>query len=588
MHRTNLSIIGRLPKNSKLFGFVREQKLKRDKDRRPLERLVKKAIYMECSPELANRAIHGYRRSQGGDEIAEEDFKKTDQPEFHVKRDYHYRKALRVCEKLFRPSRRLKPIAFPDLRYFPWTLNVSAEAPFAESKYWQKHVRQKQAEGLIDDGRMTFHNLYNEIFEQNRTHIHTIKFGLSPFWDQSTGVPIPYKWTTLHARSHTVKAEKDDKIRAVFGVPKLLLMAENMFIWNLQKEYLNKRVEAPMLWGFETFKGGWNKLHRAVTKLCPKTVISADWSGFDHRALHEVIDDVHLMWRSWFDFDGYEPSISDKNDYSHSTVPEWKIQNLWDWMTDAVKHTKILGVSGTFYQWKFNGIASGFQQTQLLDSFVNAVYLLTCLSAAGMNIEADGFKFWVQGDDSLTVSREPFFQTEGKKFIEKLAHEALTRFNAVLSPEKTSYGENLSDVEVLSYKNRFGIAYRDSAELLAKLLYPERPRTLGATASAAIGIAQAAMGCSTEVYNTCRNVFEFITKELGITPTIDPNTKTYAMTTQGVRTALESLSTGQFPSFNETFAQNFDLSERSETEKERLWPTRPTGEGLRSGRRGSG
>jgi hypothetical protein len=44
-----------------------------------------------------------------------------------------------------------------------------------------------------------------------------------------------------------VKSDKPDKIRAVFGVPKLLLMVENMFIWNIQKEYLNKG-KGSLLW----------------------------------------------------------------------------------------------------------------------------------------------------------------------------------------------------------------------------------------------------------------------------------------------------------------------------------------------------
>jgi len=543
-------------------------------------KIVRKAIHMECPPALAEEAIHGYRRADGTDEQAEVDFHKTDQPYHPVPRDYHYRRALRVCEKLFRPSKRLLPISFPDLRYYPWTLNVSAEAPFTGSKKWDTHLRQQQSEGRVENARPTFHNLYNEIFHQNRYHIHKIKNGLAPFWDKEHE-PQPYLYSTLHTRAHLTRTGKPDKNRAVFGVPKLLLMAENMFIWPLQKEYLNKNVDSPMLWGFETFKGGWMKLWNKLSKRHFNGVISSDWSGFDHRALHEVIDDVHTMWRSWFDFNlGYEPSKSDTHDYSKTETKEWKIQNLWDWMTNAVKHTPILGQSGTFYQWLFNGIASGYQQTQLLDSFVNAIYILTCLSALGINIEADDFAIYVQGDDNLSVFAERVLHSNKEVFISNLATQAKQRFNAVLSTSKTTYGTSLNEVEILSYKNTNGIAYRDESELLAKLLYPERPRTYGALASASIGIASAAMGNSQYVYNTCRNVFNFIVNDLGIEPATDPNEKAHIATHKSAIVELTQLKKITFPSFDETFSLNFDYSTRTDADKQRLWPTKPTGNGF--------
>jgi hypothetical protein len=157
---------------------------------------------------------------------------------------------------MFRPKRLLKPITFPDLRYYPWTISTSAEAPYTESKYWQDRLVQKQAEGETENARSIFHNLYDEIFHINRQLVHDIKFGRQPFWNKQ-GEPVPYKWNYLHSRSHMVKADKPDKIRAVFGVPKLLLMVENMFIWNLQREYLNRKPgTSPLLWGFETIRGG--------------------------------------------------------------------------------------------------------------------------------------------------------------------------------------------------------------------------------------------------------------------------------------------------------------------------------------------
>nr|ATS94403.1 RNA-dependent RNA polymerase [Erysiphe necator partitivirus 2] len=561
---TNLDYLGKISVRKDKHRFDRPIP---KKTRLHVQKIVIKAIYKYATPELADRVINGYRRSDASDESAEIDFLKTDQPYVDLPRDFHYCRSLRVTEQLFRPSRRLKPISFPDLRYYPWTLNTSAEVPFTNSKYWEGIIRQKQSDGDIEDGATSFHNLYNEVFHINRKHVHIIKRRLPPFWN-TNGEPEPYLWSSLHTRAHLVKSENPDKNRAVFGVTKLLLMTENMFIWNLQKEYLNQIVKSPMMWGFETVRGGWMKIWRETHKDGPpSSVLSADWSGFDHKVLHEIIDDVHIMWRNWFDFDqGYEPT----NTYPNTTTRPEQIQNLWDWMTYSIKHTAIRCQSGKTYRWKFNGLASGYQQTQLLGSFVNCVMLLTCLSSIGINIEAPTFKIFVQGDDSLVTFNEMVFIHETKPFLLKLEKDARRRFNADLSVEKSFAGQSLSDVEVLSYKNRSGIAYRDEAELLAHLLYPERHRDLAATAASAIGIATAAMGCSRTVYDICHDVYNFIVNELGISP--------HPRGVHWMTRVHIPISIDVFPSFQQTSAQNWCLTERSKSDNNRLWPTQPIGQ----------
>jgi len=573
---TNLLYLGKLPIKGK--NGQRNVGSQYGKTNLRNEKTVKWAIHKHCSPELADKAIHGFRRSTGSPDLAEIDFLRTDVSYHDVTRDWHYQRALRVAERMFRPHRRLKPVSFPDLRFYPWSLPVSAEAPFTREKKWTDIIRQRQADGEDIDGKLTFHNLYNEIFELNRRLVHGIKDKSSQFWTPS-GVPIPYEYNSLHTRAHLVKQEDEDKLRAVFGVPKLLLMVENMFVWQLQKEYLNEKVDSPMLWGLETFKGGWKRLYDLIAHKRSNTVISADWSGFDRLALHEVIDDVHNMWRSWFDFDqGYEPTdATDPNPparlaYQKTTTSEERIQNLWDWMCYSIKHTPIRAESGNLYRWQYNGIASGFQQTQLLDSFVNAIMILTCFSSLGINIESADFLLKVQGDDSLTAFAERVAECDGKDFLVCFADEALRRFNSILSVDKTTMGNDPSDVEVLSYRNKHGIAYRDEAELLAHLLYPERSRGPAELAASAIGIAYAAMGCSHPVYRVCEDVHNFLTKELEV----EPDFREWKwMERSGIEWPLPST---QFPTFEETYLQNYIIGGRPEKMKQRLWPTEPTGD----------
>nr|UDL14347.1 MAG: RNA-dependent RNA polymerase [Partitiviridae sp.] len=575
MTSTNLLRLRKIRQRSK-FNDPLSRKFRSNRLR---QGIIKKAIFKICPSDLAHKVIYGFKRSSGGDEIAEQDFLKSDVPYFDLKRDYHYHRALRVCEKLFRPSRTLFPVAFPDLRFYPWTLSVSAEAPFSIEKKWMTIIRQRQSDGEDNDGRLTFHNLYDEIFELNRTLIHLIKEGDKSFWNID-GTPKPYWYNTLHVRSHLVKSSEPDKLRAVFGVPKLLLMAENMFIWNLQKEYLNGKIRSPMLWGFETFKGGWLKLWNRLYSKKPSTFLSADWSGFDRFALFECIDDVHKMWRSWFDFSKYEPTLAESGQpgiqlsYPNSKTNPTKIERLWNWMCYCIKYTPIRGQSGQIYQWQFNGIASGYQQTQLIGSFVNIIYMLTCLSDVGINIESDDFEILVQGDDSLTALAELIQNRDVPTFLKRFAKSAKSRFNANLSLTKTSAGESLNDVDVLSYKNKNGIAYRDEATLLAHLLYPERFQTLESTVSSCIGIAYASMGCSKYVYDVCRDAYDFLTTQLKVQPDV-----TFLQDFFRVRGSplLDDFHIPRFPSFEECFNQNFEVRSRSESEKQRLWPTNPCG-----------
>jgi hypothetical protein len=336
------------------------------------------------SESLLNKVLFGKRRSDSSDEALINDFKSFDQPFHPVPRDYHYLRALRVTEKIFRPSRVLHPIHFTDLRYYPWTKNTSAEAPYNFETKWKTELQRMQAEGEIEDAYASFHNLEDRIFIDNRSHIHKIKDGHRDFWNED-GSPRPYYFTTLHSRAHVVDNDEPDKIRAVFGVPKLLLMAEQTFIWPLMAHYLNKPTnQHPFLWGNEIMKGGWKNLYRQVAKPSRHTYLSLDWSEFDKRALHEVIDDVHIMWKSWFDLSRYEPTVF----YPFASTSEERLNRLWKWTTDMIKHYPILQPDGKLYQWQHNGIASGFQQTQILDSFVNTIMLLTTLSANGINIES--------------------------------------------------------------------------------------------------------------------------------------------------------------------------------------------------------
>lgn len=529
-------------------------------------RIVKSAIHAHCPHETVAETF-SKRRSDLSDDRLIEDFFQYDQPHHTVKRDKHYLRALRVTANLFKPKRKLRPIHFPDQRYYPWTLNTSAEAPWTYESGVEDIIRQKQAEGLITDNRRSFHNLYDEIFERNRLLIHLIKDGDQKFWNDNND-PKPYEFTHLHARSHVVNEDEPDKIRAVYGATKLLLMAEQHFIWPLQEQYLNERIESPMLWGNEMIKGGWRKLYSKVFSKGPhNTYLSIDWSQFDKRVLHEVIDDVHSIWRSYFTFDeGYIPT----GFYPNSKTEPERIERLWKWMCHSTKHTPVCLPDGRLFSWLNNGLMSGLQQTQLVGSMINCIMNLTLFSRSGINIESPHFFIKVQGDDSLVAFPERLFQLQGKTYLERLASLALEYFNAKLNTKKTQISNELHEIKVLGYSNRNMMPKRTDADLLSHLAFPERNFGLPELASGCVGIAWATLGCSRAVYSVCKDVHSFLLDNLGVTPKASSFDWLQKMGTID----FTEYNVERFPSFDEIFNATYSVAVRTEQMKERLYPTK--------------
>jgi len=566
-----------------------------------IDRVTKYARYYYSEDEVQQALSN--RRSDSTDEAVIADFMTFDFPKFDIPKDEHYFSAVEKTRQLFHPGRRIYPISFPDLRYYPWNLKPNAEAPWnttdfkfsptfrnldneSENPKLKEHIeklsfhisegkinivdylRNKHAFGITTDPFHSFHNLYNEIFQYNRSLIHFIKDGLTPFWNGDT--PQPYYWNTLHARSHVVAHNEPDKIRAVFGATKLLLMAENMFIWPLQAAYLNEENTGRMLWGRETIKGGWKKLTSEIHEQgTPHHYLSLDWSQFDKRLLFELIDQVHEIWRSYLDFSLYQATSF----YPHGKTNPTRIERLWKWMCHSIKHTPILLPNGELFKWNHNGFGSGFQQTQILDSFANMIMKLTCLSSLGINIWHPLFWTRVQGDDSLSAFYDALSSVYGPDFLLQLSASAKHYFNAKLNDKKSQFSHRLNGMSVLSYFNSYGLPIRSDEDLLRHLLFPETPGPQEQLLAAAIGLAYSACGCSERFHSLC----SLIIKELRAKEKKpDPRSLRW-MTRAQILTQdeVDNMMHAPLPSRLELRANAWQHTPRSWLQKERLWPTEP-------------
>jgi len=539
------------------------------------------------------------RRSDSSDTAVIEDFFSFEQPYHIIPEDHYFVRAVNFVTEAFRPPLTLYPIAFPDLRYYPWNLKPNAEAPWnlasfsfrpqfrdldleSETPKLQEHIESlaswmssqlvnikvylasKARLGYITHAVPRFHNLYNEMFHYNRTLVHQIKDGRAAFFERD-GTPKPYYWNTLHARAHVVAQDEPDKIRAVFGATKLLLMIENMFIWQLQRVYLNIPDTGKLLWGREIMKGGWRLLFSEIPN--GSTFLTLDWSQFDKRLLFRLMDIVHGIWRSYFDFSRYQPTSF----YPNASTNPQRIERLWKWMCYCIKYTPILLPNNTLWRWNYSGFGSGYQQTQLMDSFANAIMITTCLAALGVNIEHADFWIRVQGDDSLIRFFEQMYVIYGPNFLDMLARSALFYFNAKLNAKKSMIQDRLYGMTVLSYFCHFGMPFRTDEDLLRHLLFPEKEHTYPRLKATCVGLAMAACGCSPRFHALCEAIYKQLEEE-GWTTEYG---NLFWMERTGQIDTIEELQNTPFPDRISLRANAWMHTPRTDAQNERLWPTKP-------------
>lgn len=508
-----------------------------------VNRIIDHALNKYLDPNEADTVINGYRRSPWNEDALKHDIGTLDSEEHPVPKDKHYWNAINHVAKLLKPEKPLQPVHFADLPRYKWTLSTNIGAPFATSPRWIRYVKakfnyfrygtpfehhedrdlfiesHKGSQPLeIKDARMTKHNMFTEMFTIVRHYIHRIKLGLKT---DPSGNDLRF-WNTAFARQHLVKKDDPDKVRLVFGAPFTLLTAELMFIWPLQVYLLGQKgTSNVMLWGYETILGGWYRLRGWFAQHAPRHQLFAtlDWSGFDKKARHTVIADIHKhIIRPMFDFSkGYHPTITNKIYHNkEGDLPiEEKLENLWNWMTDAVLTTPLLLPDGTMYGFRHSGIFSGYMQTQILDSLYNLVMIFTILSAMGFDLDKVLIK--VQGDDSIFAILCAFLLV-AHSFLSFFKSLALHYFGAVLNEKKSEIRDSLEDAEVLRYRNSNGLPYREELQLLAQLRHPERSTRPEDVAARCIGIAYASVGRLPRTYMICKDIFEYLVIKKEIVP----------------------------------------------------------------------
>jgi hypothetical protein len=499
-------------------------------------------------------SLYGYRRSSANPEAAETFFKRYDVENFSIVKDEHYWHAMDIVTEWFKPDKLIHPVHFTDLRWYPWKLSTSAERPFSVNKELRKRLSKAREAGIIENARLSFHNLFTQIFIYARSFLHNIKHGLKP---------RPHH-IQLHVKPSIVDQNEPDKLRTVFGVSKTLIFSEAMFFWPLFSTYFTTKP-TPLLWNYETLNGGWYRLngeyHDKFKRF--KTIFSLDWSEFDMRVYFSMWSDILQRLKSYFCFCGkYHPTHL----YPDAQTNPRKLHRLWDWMRRAYFDSYSVTNSGKIYERMFAGMPSGIFCTQFIDSFYNCVMCVTVLLSMGIKIEKDHL-FKVMGDDVIFGILEKLTELEQAQFLQDFEIEAKCRFNSKLNSNKSKISLGIQGASILSYSNWNGYPRRSRIKLLAQLLHPKSLRdTPPRLMARCIGIYYASAGDSVirsiteQIYNTLKNQ--------GFTP--NPRGIHELFYAESILHTAIDLS--HFPSRTEVVSRLLGPSQRSEILQGKYWP----------------
>ena len=524
-------------------GILRVNEIAISNHKATLEHSFRKYLY----DDEIKLITQDYRRSEIDYESILADFFSGDIEPFDVLFNEHLEHGLRCMADAFRPPKLCRPAHILDVKHgYPYKWNVNAEPPFSTDPYFlskrktfgefismheyehidkddffRRHPNHESHELLQTVVPPKFGYLKSMIFSWTRRWHHAIKEGFS----DDTGLRTTgYFYNRfifpmlLHTKTAIVKADDPNKMRTIWGASKPWIIAETMFYW----EYiawikLNPGI-TPMLWGFETFTGGWFRLnHTLFCGLIQKSFLTLDWSRFDKRAYFPLLRRIMYVARTFLTFEeGYVPTKA------APTHPHWdhnkaiRLERLWLWTLENLFEAPIILPDGRMYRRHFAGIPSGLFTTQLLDSWYNYTMLATLLSALGFDPKHCIIK--VQGDDSIIRLHTLIPEYKHSDFMEKLVFLAGNYFNAVINVKKSEIANTLNGREVLSYRNHNGLPHRDEITMLAQFYHTKaRDPTPEITMAQAIGFAYASCGNHNRVLWVLKDIYQYY-KDQGYTP----------------------------------------------------------------------
>ncbi|QED42863.1 ORF1 [Ambrosia cryptic virus 1] len=539
-----------------------------------------------------------HRRSDIDYDSILEDFLSGDIPPFEIPFDSHVENGIRCMVQAFQPPRPCRPTHILDVQSsYPYKWNVNAEPPFSTDDYFLKtrktfgeFIQQHEYEHIDKDDFFRRHPNYEShdlirtvvppkfgymkstIFTWTRRWHHIIKSGLK----NDTGLATTgYFYNRfifpmlLHTKTAIVKKDDPNKMRTIWGASKPWIIAETMLYWEYIAWIKLHSGVTPMLWGYETFTGGWFRLnHLLYCGLLKKSFLTLDWSRFDKRSYFSLIYRIMIATRNFFTFEeGYVPT------HAVPSHPNWnrdkadRLERLYIWTLENLFKAPIILPDGRMFRRRYAGIPSGLFITQLLDSWYNYTMLATLLSALGFNPDLCIIK--VQGDDSIIRLSTLIPEEAHVKFMSKLVELAEYYFNATINVKKSQISNNLNGCEVLSYRNHNGLPHRDEIAMLSQFYHTKaRDPTPEITMAQAIGFAYASCGNHKRVLWVLEDVYRYY-KDQGYTPNRAGLSLTFG---ESPDLSMPEIPLDHFPTVNEIRRYLISSTYINEAQNARTWP----------------
>lgn len=525
---------------------VRVNQINVEKHKQTVDHAFRKYLYPH---EIDYIELH-MRRSDVTEEAILDDFFANDVEPHDIPFDIHVETGLTAMENAFRPPYPCLPAHIYDVQHhYPYKWQVNAEAPFSTDKYfldnrptfasvfsrlsdlydhlstdWSRRYGNKQDNEafMSDKVPAKFGPMKETIFSWSHRWHHVIKSGFTDLAGLTEDFYFKSKYIfpmLLHTKTAIVKKDDPNKMRTIWGCSKPWIIADTQFYWEYIAHAKLNPGSTPMLWSFETFTGGWLRLNAALFNgYVQCSFVTLDWKRFDKRAYFSLITRIMSRTRKFLDFTkGYLPTI-DYPDTNSSWTPirAQRLENLWNWTLDNLFESPIVLPDGRMYKRRFAGIPSGLFITQLLDSWYNYTMLATLLSACGFDPERCIIK--VQGDDSIFRLHALLPPDAHDSFLAKLQELADHYFKAVISLDKSEVRNELNGCEVLSYRHKHGMPYRDELTMLAQLYHTKaRNPSPEITMAQAVGFAFASCANHKRVLHVLQDIYEFYNRK-GITP----------------------------------------------------------------------
>jgi hypothetical protein len=588
----NLEYVG---KYSLPPGLLRQNDVAISNHKETLFRAFDKYLYYEEIDLIVNQ----YRRTEVNIDSILEDFFSGDVDQHDVPFDEHVETGLLCMANAFRPPRQCRPVHILDVKHhYPYKWNVNAEPPFStdpfflerretfgtfiakreyehidKDDFFRRHPNLESHDTIQDTVPPKFGFMKSMIFSWTRRWHHIIKSGFSDLGDLLRNEYLQNRFIfpmLLHTKTAIVKKNDPNKMRTIWGASKPWIIADTMLYW----EYiawikLNPGV-TPMLWGYETFTGGWFRLNAELfSSLIRSSFLTLDWKRFDKKAYFSLIRRIMYLARSFLTFEeGYVPTFAaPSHEDWHTHNHPIRMERLWLWTLENLFSAPIVLPNGDMYRRRFAGIPSGLFITQLLDSWYNYTMLATILSALGFDPRNCIIK--VQGDDSIIKLGVLLPPNEHHAFLERFVELAEYYFKSVVSLSKSEIRNTLNGCEVLSYRNHNGLPHRNEILMLAQFYHTKaRDPTPEITMAQAVGFAYASCANHNRVLWVCKEIYNYY-KDQGIIPNRAGLSLTFG---DSPDLALPEIPLDHFPSKAEIRRYLTETSYRNEAQTARTWP----------------